>query len=86
MKIRVVLLLLVAACISYFAFQRTAESKKLEVSQTSDRVNLSEIRPQTFRAVASGVSGKVRDFAPASPEDGTTDKKSAEEKARQSSE
>ena len=83
MKIRVVLLLLVAVCVSYFAFQRTAESKKLQVSQNSDRVNLSEIRLQTFRAVASGVSGNVRDFAPASPEDGTTAKKSAAEKVKE---
>ena len=82
MKIRAVLLLLVSCCVFGFVFQ-AAESKKQIFTENADRINLSEIKPQTFRAVASGVSGKVTDFAPASPENGTTAKKSAEEKARQ---
>ena len=82
MKIRVVFLLLVSACVFGFVFL-TAEGKKQDLTEKADRVDLSEIRPQTFRAVKSSVSGKVSDFAPASPQDGTTNKKSAEEKAHQ---
>ncbi len=83
MKVRFVLLFLIAAAAFYFAVEPKAESKISKTSQASERTDLSEIKPQVFRAAASGVSGKVSDFAPASPDGGTTDKKSAEEKARQ---
>jgi hypothetical protein len=40
---------------------------------------ISEIKPQNFKAVALGISPKVSDFAPASPDKGETSKKNAEE-------
>ncbi len=63
--------------VSFFAYQQTAESRKLDSAKT-----FSEIKPQVMPAVAFGVSEKVSSFALASPEIGITNKQSAEEKAR----
>ena len=80
MKKRIVFALLIIFLAAFFAFQRTAESKLIETPQ---KQTLSEIKPQTVRAAVFGVSQKVSDFAPASPENGQSNKKTADEKARQ---
>ncbi len=81
MKKRLTLILLIAFAILHFAYQQSAESKKLKPYETQNQP-LSEIKPQMAQATAFAVSEKVSSFAPASPETGQTNKKSAEEKAR----
>ena len=55
-----------------------AETKKYTPLRFSD-----EIKPQNIRAIAFGVSPKVSSFAPAAPDSTQTNKKTADEKARQ---
>ena len=78
MKKRLTLILFTALAISFFAYRQSAESKKFINRQT---LNLTELKPQFVQATAFAISAKVSDFAPASPEKGQTNKKSAEEKA-----
>jgi hypothetical protein len=80
MKERIVLALFIIFVAAFFAFQRPAESRRVEASK---KQTLSEIKPQTVRATAVSVSAKVSSFAPAKPEDGQSNKKTADEKARQ---
>jgi hypothetical protein len=82
MKKRLVAILVIVFAVSFFALRDTkVESKLLNSSKT--QTIFSELHPQTARAAASGVSGKVSDFAPAEPLTSETNKKTAEEKARQ---
>ncbi len=60
-------------------YRQSAETKNLTNKQTTI---LSELKPQFVQATAFAVSAKVSDLAPASPEIGQTNKKSADEKAR----
>ena len=79
MKKRLTIILIAVFTISFFAARQTAESKK----SPDEKANISaEIKPQFRQAAAFAVSGKVSDIAPASPETGSTNKKSADEKAR----
>ena len=70
--------LILGLSVFYFAFQPTAESRRL----TAQNKSFPEIKPQVFQAAAAGVSGKVGSFAAPRPGDAPTNKKSAEEKAR----
>ncbi len=79
MKERLTLITIAVLAISFFAYRQSAESKK----STNEQANISpEIKPQFRQATAFAVSGKVSDIAPALPEIGLTNKKSADEKAR----
>jgi hypothetical protein len=75
MKKSAILLLAIIAGALYLASQNTAESKRF-------RQTFSEIKPQSFRADAAGVSAEVRSFAPAQPDTDKSNKKTAEEKTR----
>ncbi|CAN5350325.1 hypothetical protein BH20ACI1_BH20ACI1_17780 [soil metagenome] len=79
MKKRFALILISVLVISFFAYRQTAESKK---SANKQITILSELKPQFVQATAFAISAKVSEFAPASPETGQTNKKSAEEKVR----
>ena len=81
MKKRIVLSLVIIAAFCCFFFQQKTESKLLSFSQNQTKF-FSEIRPQSVRAAAFAVSPKVSSFSPASPEDGMTSKRTADEKAR----
>ncbi|MGI8787151.1 MAG: FG-GAP-like repeat-containing protein [Pyrinomonadaceae bacterium] len=80
MKQGFALTLLVFLALFYFAHLQTAQNKNNEPPQKQSPI-FSEIKPQIFQADAFGVSQKVSDFAPASPENGRSAKKSADEKA-----
>ncbi len=79
MKRNFFLVLIAVAIVSFFAYRQSAEGKKSANRQTA---NLSELKPQFVRATAFAISEKVSNLAPASPEIGRTNKKSADEKAR----
>ncbi|MGI8641961.1 MAG: FG-GAP-like repeat-containing protein [Pyrinomonadaceae bacterium] len=81
MKKRLAFILVIAFIFSYTSYRQTAESKKLN-SAGKQTETYSEIKPQAVQATAFAISEKVGNFAPASPETGQTNKKSAEEKAR----
>ncbi|HSK72800.1 MAG TPA: carboxypeptidase regulatory-like domain-containing protein, partial [Pyrinomonadaceae bacterium] len=78
MKKSAVLLLAIIAGALYFASQNAAESRRFSLAKPT----VSEIKPQSFRAAASGVSPEVRSFAPAQPDADKSSKKTAEERAR----
>ncbi|MCA1639579.1 MAG: carboxypeptidase regulatory-like domain-containing protein, partial [Acidobacteria bacterium] len=80
MKERLALISVIIFVLFCFAYLQPTESKKLN-SPKKQTETLSEIKPHSAQAVAFGVSKKVSDFAPASPETGKTSKKSAEEQA-----
>ena len=81
MKTRFALILIVIAAVLFAAYRQRAESDKS--NQASKQTgSLSEIEPQFQQAAAVAVSGRVSDIAPASPETGKTNKRSADEKAR----
>ena len=81
MKKRFALITVIIFAVFSFAYYRTAESKRFN-SPTIQPENFSEIKAQNVRAVAFGVSGRVSDFAPASPDNGQSGKKSADEQTR----
>ncbi len=81
MKKRLALILVIASAILYADFRQPVESQKLSSDSAPPQI-YSEIKPQTAQAAAFAVSEKVSNFAPASPEAGQTNKRSAEEKAR----
>ena len=82
MKKRFALILIIAVfVISFLAYRQSAETNKL-TANNRQTVILSELKPQFVQATAFAISAKVSSFAPASPETGQTNKKSAEEKAR----
>ncbi|HEX8287823.1 MAG TPA: carboxypeptidase regulatory-like domain-containing protein [Pyrinomonadaceae bacterium] len=80
MKKRTALVLFAAFAALFLFFQRAAETKRFApvAKQT-----FSDIKPQSFRAVGASVSEEVKSFAPATPYQGQTGKRTAEEKARQ---
>src|SRR5438045_1111713 len=61
MKKRLAFLLAIASAASFFVFRQTARSEKSDAPQKQSQI-LSELKPQSFRAVASGVSPKVSSF------------------------
>ncbi|HEX8636445.1 MAG TPA: hypothetical protein VF692_00170, partial [Pyrinomonadaceae bacterium] len=79
MRKRTVLLLLIIFAAAFFAFQKANQTKRVEAAKIQ---LLSELKPQSVRAVAASVSEKVSNFAPAQPENGVSNKKTADEKAR----
>jgi FG-GAP-like repeat len=80
MKKRLVVILAIVFAVSFFAIQKTkVESKFFNSSKTQ---TFSELKPQSVRVFASGVSEKVSSFAPPEPRPGETNKKTADEKAR----
>ncbi len=81
MKKWIVLFLVIIVSFLYLTFQPEAESKRLNL-QNRQTKTFSEIRPQSVIADAVAVSEKVSSFAPASPEDGVSGKKTADEKTR----
>ncbi len=81
MKKRIVLSLAIFAGFCCLFFLPKTESKLLNASQDQAKI-FSELKPQMIRAAATGVSPKVSSLAPASPADGVSDKKTADEKAR----
>jgi len=81
MKIRLVLILVIIFALFGFAFRQAAESNEINSSKRQKQV-ISEIKPQSAQAVSFGISKKVTDFAPASPDHGKTGKKHAGEQAR----
>ena len=81
MKKPIILFLAVIAGFLCLTFHPEAESKRLK-EQNRQTVNFSEIRPQSVKAASVGVSEKVGSFAPASPEDGISGKRTADEKTR----
>ena len=83
MKKRLALILVIIFAGSFFAYRQTAKSEENNSLPPTSQ-NPAEIKPQSFKAVAFGVSEKVSDFAPASPADAGTSGKMgrAEEQAR----
>ncbi len=83
MKKRLALISFIIFAIFSFSYRQTTESKQFDPSHEKSQT-ISEIKPQSVKAVAFGVSEKVSSFAPASPDEGSTSKKMgrAEEKAR----
>lgn len=81
MKKRIILSLAVMTGFLNLFFQPGAESRHFD-PQIRQATNLSEIKPQSVKAVKVSVSGKVGDFAPASPEQGASGKRTADEKSR----
>ncbi len=81
MKKRLALFTTVIVAVFSFAYHQSVESNS-PASPTIQSQTFSEIKPQTLPAVAFAVSEKVSSFAPASPDVGKTDRKSADEKAR----
>ncbi|MDQ3711458.1 MAG: hypothetical protein M3388_04490, partial [Acidobacteriota bacterium] len=83
MKKRLALISFIIFAIFSFAYRQTTESKRFDSSNEKSQ-RISEIKPQSVKAVAFGISEKVSSFAPASPEIGSTSKKMgrAEEQAR----
>jgi hypothetical protein len=61
MKKRLAFLLAIASAASFFVFRQTVQSEKFDAPQKQSQI-LSELKPQSFRAVASGVSPKVSSF------------------------
>jgi hypothetical protein len=82
MKKRLALITVIVSAVFSFAYRQTAVESKLFESSNKASQTFSEIKPQNVRAVAFGISGKVSDFAPASPGEGQTGKKSADEQTR----
>lgn len=62
MKIRLVFLVAIALAASFFVFRQPAKSENFAAPQPQTQF-LSELKPQTGRAAASGVSPEVRSFA-----------------------
>jgi hypothetical protein len=81
MKKRVILFLIIFAGVLYLTLRPAAESRRVELSGQKT-ANFSEIRPQSVKAFAAGVSEKISGFAPASPADGVSGKRTADEKTR----
>ena len=83
MKKRLALTLVIIFAGSFFANRQTAKNEPNDLPAQSFQ-NLSEIKAQSFKAVAFGVSEKVSSFAPASPADNSTSGKMgrAEEQTR----
>ncbi len=81
MKKRIILSLTIFAGVLFLAFQSATESKRLNLSEQKI-ANFSEIRPQSVKAFAAGISEKVSGFVPASPTDGVSGKRTADEKTR----
>ena len=80
MKKRIVFALLIIFVVTFSVFQRAAESKRVG---TTRKQTLTEVKPQSVQAAAFSVSEKASSFAPASPEDGQSNKKTGDEKERQ---
>ncbi|MBA4182632.1 MAG: hypothetical protein H0X49_01285, partial [Acidobacteria bacterium] len=74
MKKRLALISLIIFALFSFAYRQTTESKRFDSSNQQSQT-ISEIKPQSVKAVAFGVSEKVSSFAPASPDEGSTSKK-----------
>ncbi|MDQ3714370.1 MAG: FG-GAP-like repeat-containing protein [Acidobacteriota bacterium] len=83
MKKRLALISFIIFALFSFAYRQTTMSKRFDSSNKQTQ-RISEIKPQSVKAVAFGLSEKVSSFAPASPEKGSTSKKMgrAEEQAR----
>jgi hypothetical protein len=64
MKKRLAFLLAIALAASFFVFRQTAESEKINSPQ-NQRQFLSELKPQSVRAAASGVSPRISSFSDA---------------------
>ncbi len=62
MKTRLAFLLAIIAAASFFVFRQPAKSEKFDAAKNQSKF-LSELKPQNVRAVASGVSPKVSNFA-----------------------
>ena len=60
------IILSVVCAFSFFAYRQTTESKQNDLPNEETVRRSSEFKPQSARAVAFGVSGKVSDIAPAS--------------------
>ena len=74
-----VLITVIILAVFFFAYRQTAVRGEQTKSSNEQIQIASEIKAQNFKAVAFGISGKVSDFAPASPDVGQTSKKNAEE-------
>ncbi len=69
MKKRLALITVIIFAAAFFADRQTAKDEPENLATPSQSQNITEIKPQVFKAAAFGVSGKVSDFAPASPAD-----------------
>jgi hypothetical protein len=61
MKLRLAFILAIALAASFFAFRQPAQSEKFDSPQDGSRF-LSELKPHSVRAVASGISPRVGSF------------------------
>ncbi len=82
MKKGLALITVVILAVFFFDYRQTAVQGEQTKSSNEQTRNLSELKAQNFRAVAFGISPKVSDLAPASPDVGESSKKSADEQAR----